>query len=80
MKIVTSSCDNRMEGIWIRIRRFKHDILIRAITDVDRISITKWNRQDKSSILMGDVNFMHESYDERFRATLFFEKVTGLAS
>jgi hypothetical protein len=62
-----------MEGIRIHIRRLKHYVLVRAITDADRIRNNKM-QQDKTSIPMSDVVFVHELYalsDERFRTTLF---------
>ena len=44
-EILAPSCDNRMEGIRIHIRRLKYDVLIRAITDADRIrNNTKCNK------------------------------------
>ncbi len=72
-EILASSRENRMERIRIHIRRLKHDVLIRAITDASLIRNNKM-QQDKTSIPMGDVIFMHELYalsDERFRTTLF---------
>jgi hypothetical protein len=52
-KFLASSRDNRMEGIRIHIRRLKHYVLIRAITDADRIRNNKM-QQDKTSIPMSD--------------------------